>query len=132
MTSPSSSPSSTAIRASRPAVDFSGSVMPNLNCPHSGLLSAAQPAGLDAYLLTTSCQVTFSLGQPSASAIGLGIAITAGVRAMLGCRSGIIRSAIAAVEARRTQADESGTHTSGAGPDLSSQSVLAPRVCAMT
>src|SRR4051794_30042395 len=60
------------------------------------------------------------------------MAITAGVRAMLGWRSGIIRSAMAAVDARRTQADESGTHTSGAGPDLVSQSPLAPRVCAIS
>ena len=42
-----------------------------------------------------------------------------------------MRSARSAVEARRTQALESGTHTSGAWPcDLGSQSV--PSACAMT
>ena len=63
--------------------------------------------------------------------MGLGIAMTAGVRARLGWRSGIMRSAISAEEARRTQALDSGTQTSGAVPcDLGSQSV--PRACAMT
>src|SRR6266480_375291 len=128
--SPSSLPSSAAIRASSPAVDFNGSVMPNLNGPH-GLPYFCQPSGAPANLLITSCQVSSAFGQPSASAMGLGIAMTAGVRARLGWRSGIMRSAISAEEARRTQALDSGTQTSGAVPcDLGSQSV--PRACAMT
>src|SRR5258705_2538740 len=107
-----------AMRASRPAVDCSGSLMPNLNAPQSGLLYFAQPCGSAATLLIMSCQDRSPLGQPSASAIGFGMARTDGVRARLGCRSGIIRSAIAAVDARRTHALESGTPTSGGTPAL--------------
>ena len=62
------------------------------------------------------CQVSWALAMPAASASGLGMAMTVGVRARLGCRSGMMRSASASTEALRTQALESGTHTSGAGP----------------
>jgi hypothetical protein len=62
------------------------------------------------------CQVSFVFGQPIASAIGRGMAITVGVRAMLGCRSGRIGSAAGSAAATPTQALDSGTHTSGGMP----------------
>src|SRR5262245_12847878 len=62
---------------------------------------------------------------PAASASGLGMAMTVGVRARLGCRSGIIRSAVRLADASFTQAVESGTQTSGCVPSVGSQSVVS-------
>src|SRR5262245_56897968 len=70
-----------------------------------------------------SCQVSGLSVIPAAWASSLGMAMTVGVRARLGCRSGMIRSASASTDAFFTHAEESGTHTSGGSPmDLLSQS----------
>src|SRR5574342_426873 len=75
------------------------------------------------------CQVSGSSNMLAALANVLGMAITVGVRARLGCRSGMRRSASASTEALRTQALDSGTQTSGVGPNVlvshSPASVLA-------
>ncbi len=57
-----------------------------------------------------------AFGQPSDSAIGRGIAMTTGDRAMLGCRVGNIEYASGRACATRIQVEESGAHTSGRGP----------------
>src|SRR3981081_1645272 len=62
------------------------------------------------------CQVSGAAVMPAASASCFGMAMTAGVRARLGCLSGMIRSAAVLAEGLGHQAPESGTHTSGAGP----------------
>ena len=62
------------------------------------------------------CHVSGSVAMFAASAIGFGMAMTVGVRARLGWRSGMIRSASLSAEALRTQALESGTQASGRGP----------------
>src|SRR5262245_2013207 len=56
------------------------------------------------------------------------MAMTVGVRARLGGRSGMMRSASASADAWRTHALDSGTHTSGAAPELSCHFSLARAV----
>src|SRR4029079_10302136 len=103
--------------ASRPAVDFCGSGRPTLKAPHSAWPNDSQPLGEENRSMIFF-QLSFLPTTPAASASGFGMAITVGVRPRLGCRSGIIRSASASTEARRTHAVESGTHASGAAPSV--------------
>src|SRR5690349_6289191 len=66
------------MRACRPEVEKFGFVLPNRNGPHSGCPYLAQPAGSVASA-KTSLHPSALFGQPSASAIGCGMAMTSGV-----------------------------------------------------
>src|SRR4029450_8922954 len=101
-----------------PGVEKSGLVLPSRNRPHSGWPLLAQPDGLLARS-SISRQPSLRLGQPSASAIGLGIAIPSGDAAIRGT-SGGTRLGLSAPLPRCcssvTQPEEAGDHTSGRGP----------------
>src|SRR6266540_98353 len=73
--------------ALRPEVEKFGLVLPSRNRPHAGWPRPAQPSGLLARS-SISRQPSFFLGQPSASAIGRGIAITSGDAAIRGTSGG--------------------------------------------
>ena len=64
--------------AASPEVEMLGFVLPSLKSPHSGCPTLAQPSGLLARA-RISVQPMRVSGQPSASAIGRGIAMTSGV-----------------------------------------------------
>ena len=105
--------------AANPDVETVGLVLPRVNLPHSGCPLVAQPWGSRARV-NTSDQPIGASGQPSALAIGSGIASTSGVDAtarggaagtMFG-RSFVVRS----LRSRLTQVDAAGVQTSGAGP----------------
>ena len=64
--------------AARPEVDTFGLVLPRVNLPHSGWPLDAQPCGSVASASTSAQPIGVS-GQPSALAIGSGIASTSGV-----------------------------------------------------
>ena len=107
-----------AISASIPGVDRLGSVLPSLKAPHSGWPNVFQPF-CSATTPTSSRQPTLVLGQPSASAIGLGMAITIGVVATLGYSRGISTACPLACWRSATwsaQVEAAGTQTSGRGP----------------
>jgi hypothetical protein len=103
-------------------VEKSGLVLPSLKDPHSGRPFPPQPRGSRARD-RTSPQPSGFAGQPSASAIGFGIAITSGVCAIDGVSAGT-RSPLswAAVRCRSSavQDDDAGLHTSGRGPSTRS------------
>src|SRR6476661_8679814 len=106
--------------AANPEVETFGLVLPRVNLPHSGWPLAAQPCGSRARVRTSDQPIGVA-GQPSAVAIGAGIASTNGVEAteenvglsprMFG-RSLAVRSLFS----RLTQVDAAGDQTSGAGP----------------
>jgi hypothetical protein len=72
-----------AISASSPGVDRLGSVLPSLKGPHSGWPSAPQPSAL-VTAPSSLRKLSGARGQPRASAIGLGMAMTMGVVATFG------------------------------------------------
>src|SRR5262245_8450832 len=125
--------------AFRPEVEKLGLVLPSLNAPHSACPRAPQPFGLRASA-SRSPQPSWAFGQPRASAIGLGMAITSGVWAIDGRSLGIGSArSLAAVRCRTSTVheDEAGDQTSGRGPSASSQlrlsaSAAAPEDLAVT
>src|SRR5919197_5590331 len=126
--------------ALRPEVEKFGLVLPSRKGPHSGWPRLAQPSGLLARS-SISRQPSFFLGQPSAAAIGRGIAITSGDAAILGM-SGGTRPGRSLPRLRCcsnvTQPDEAGDHTSGRGPSvawfqpLASAAIAAPDALVVT
>src|SRR6478672_5212869 len=105
--------------AANPEVETFGLVLPRVNRPHSGWPLAAHPWGSRARV-STSDQPIGVFGQPSAVAIGWGIAKTNGVEATeanvglsptMFARSFAVRS----LRSRLTQVDAAGVQTSGAG-----------------
>src|SRR5687768_7555671 len=72
----------------RPLVEKLGLVLPSLNAPHSGWPLLAHPSLLRASASRSANPIGVS-GQPSASAIGRGMAITSGVT-MNGLASGSV------------------------------------------
>src|SRR6266498_2323373 len=113
--------------ALRPEVEKFGLVLPSRNRPHSGWPRLAQPSGLLARS-SISRQPSFFLGQPSASAIGRGIAITSGDAAIRGVSGGTrlgrsLRPPRCC--SRVTQPDEAGDQTAGLGPSVDSFQPLA-------
>src|SRR5436190_9293028 len=108
--------------AFRPEVEKFGLVLPRRNRPHSGWPRLAQPAGLWARS-SISRQPSFFLGQPSASAIGRGIAITSGEAAIRGISGGTrLGRSLPRLRccSRVTQPEEAGDQTSGRGPSVAS------------
>src|SRR6478609_7121289 len=111
--------------AANPEVETFGLVLPRVNRPHSGWPLAAHPWGSRANVSTSDQPIGVS-GQPSAVAIGWGIANTNGedvtdvdVAGRMFGRSFAVRSLFS----RLTQVDAAGVQTSGAGPfAVSSQS----------
>src|SRR6478736_9164271 len=106
--------------AANPEVETFGLVLPRVNRPHSGWPLAAHPWGSRARVSTSDQPIGVS-GQPSALAIGWGIANTNGVDATeakvglsptMFARSFAVRS----LRSRLTQVDAAGVQTSGAGP----------------
>ena len=113
--------------AFRPDVEIFGFVLPSRNLPHSGWPYFAQPAGSVASA-ARSFQPMPLPGQPSASAIGFGIATTSGAFAIgCGSPSGTIDalSALALTRSRLTQPNAAGDQTSGRGPSTASFQPLA-------
>src|SRR6266545_1419853 len=105
-----------------PEVEKLGLVLPSRNGPHSGWPNLPQPCRSRARS-SSRFQPIFSLGQPSASAIGRGMAITRGEAATLGTSGGtsLGRSALVVrCWSSVTQPDEAGDHTSGRGPSTDS------------
>src|SRR5690606_8353966 len=104
--------------AFRPEVEKCGLVLPSRNRPHSGCPYLAQPSGSLARL-RMSDQPIFLSGQPRASAMGFGMAITSGEVAIDGL-SADTRLARSLSAARRwsmaIQPLLAGVHTSGFGP----------------
>src|SRR5256885_8333203 len=95
-----------------------GFVLPSRNFPHSGWPYFAQPAGSVASV-ARSFQPIGLAGQPSASAIGFGMATVSGEVAIdCGSPSGTIdaESPFALTRRRVTQPLAAGVHTSGRGP----------------
>src|SRR5262245_5029646 len=108
--------------AASPEVERKGLVLPRLNRPHSGWPLLPQPAE---FLLSasTSDQPIALFGQPSASAMGLGMASTSGVLTMLGFESASIcpwSLADRSCRSRPSQVLAAGVHTSGFGPSTDS------------
>src|SRR6476661_2713509 len=106
--------------AANPEVDTFGLVLPRVNRPHSGWPLAAQPCGSRASVRTSDQPIGVS-GQPSAAAIGWGIANTNGVEvteANVGlsptmfARSLAVRSLVS----RLTHVEAAGVQTPGAWP----------------
>src|SRR5512132_3531313 len=110
-----------------PEVEKFGLVLPSRNRPHSGWPLLAQPFWLLARS-SISRQPSLRFGQPSASAIGRGIAITSGDAAIRGT-SGGTRLGLSAPAPRCcssvTQPEEAGDQTSGRGPSAASFQPLA-------
>ncbi len=105
-----------------PEVEKLGLVLPNLKAPY-GLPKRPQPFGSCASE-RTSDQPSGVSGQPRVSAIGLGMAMTSGVRAIEGraappTRSGASR-AVVRWRSRPVQELAAGDHTSGRGPSTRS------------
>src|SRR6266542_1597357 len=108
--------------AFRPEVEKFGLVLPSRKAPHSGWPNLPQPAPERARS-SRSVQPSFFLGHPSASAIGLGMAMTSGDAAILGTSAGTRRDlSVLAVRCSRrvTQPEDAGVHTSGRGPSTDS------------
>src|SRR6266542_2442996 len=70
-----------------PEVEKLGLVLPSRNGPHSGWPNLAQPVP-DRARSSISVQPSFLPGQPSASAIGRGMAMTSGEAAIFGTSGG--------------------------------------------
>ena len=105
-----------------PEVEKRGLVLPSLKRPHSGWPLEPQPLGSFASA-NRSLQPIGVAGQPSASAIGRGIATTSGVCAMLGSSAGTRSSLSWDVRSWRSSTahdDAAGLHTSGRGPSIDS------------
>src|SRR6266571_4992557 len=105
-----------------PDVEKLGLVLPSRNAPHSGWPNLPQPCRSPASSRSLR-HPSFCLGQPSASAIGRGIAITRGEAATLGTLGGISfgLSALAVrCWSRVTHPEEAGDQTSGRGPSTAS------------
>src|SRR3954451_2637476 len=100
-----------------PAVEMFGFVLPSRNLPHSGWPYFAQPAGSVASVARSFQPIGFA-GQPSASAIGFGIATVSGEFAIAcGSPSGTIdrASRFALPRGRWTQALAAGFQSSADG-----------------
>ena len=95
-----------------------GLVLPSLNAPHSAWPLPPQPFGSRASE-STSAQPSGLSGQPSASAIGFGMAMTSGVCAIDGVSAGT-RSPLSWAAVRccssTDQDRDAGVQTSGRGP----------------
>src|SRR5262249_6790774 len=108
--------------AFNPEVEKFGLVLPSLNRPHSGCPRLAQPLGSRARV-RMSDQPSALPGQPSAWAIGCGMAITSGGCATDG-RSAGTRSALAwlwwGCPTSTAEDRAAGLHTSGRGPSTRS------------
>src|SRR6266498_3772349 len=105
-----------------PEVEKLGLLLPSRNGPHSGWPNLAQPVP-DRARSSISVQPSFLPGQPSASAIGRGMAMTSGEAAIFGTSGGtsLGRSEPTVRCWRRaTQPEEAGVHTSGRGPSADS------------
>src|SRR5664280_1287542 len=109
------------IVAARPDVEIVGFVLPRVNLPHSGCPLDAQPCGSLASA-STSAQPIGASGQPSAVAIGCGMASTSGVDVTDGRTAGAaltkfgLSLAVRSVLSRLTQVDAAGVQTSGGVP----------------
>src|SRR6478672_11874793 len=112
------------IVAARPEVETFGLVLPRVNLPHSGWPLDAQPCASVANA-STSDQPIGASGQPSAFAIGSGMASTNGVEVTPDDVAGTMfgRSlAVRSLRSRLSQVEAAGVQTSGAGPfSVSSQ-----------
>src|SRR4051794_29416050 len=116
--------------AASPEVEIDGLVLPRVNLPHSGWPLVAQPCGSLASA-STSDQPISAVGQPSASAIGCGMASTSGVEVTDG--NGVLdagsmsgrSSATRSLRSRLTQVDAAGVQTSGRAPKSFSSQPLA-------
>src|SRR6266511_4126880 len=108
--------------ALRPEVEKFGLVLPSRKAPHSGCLNFPQPAPERARS-SRSAQPSFLPGHPSASAIGLGMAMTSGDAAIFctcgGTSLGLSEVAVRC-SSRVTQPEDAGVHTSGRGPSTDS------------
>src|SRR5439155_20303804 len=113
-----------------PDVEKCGLVLPSLKPPHSGCPAAPQPFG-SLVSPSRSDQPIALPGQPSASAIGRGMASTSGVCAIeAGFPSGTglpLSEAAAFCRSRDTQEDAAGVHTCGAGVPIARSSQPAAR-----
>src|SRR6476659_6792618 len=119
--------------AASPEVDTFGFVLPRVNLPHSGCALEAQPCGSVASA-STSDQPIGASGQPSAFAIGSGMASTSGVEVTPDEVAGTMfgRSlAVRSLRSRLTQVDAAGVQTSGAGPLTVSSQPAANAVSAL-
>src|SRR3954469_17155130 len=105
-----------------PAVGMFGFVLRGRHLPHSRGPYFAQPAGSVASVARSFQPIGFA-GQPSASAIGFGIATVSGEFAIdCGSPSGTIVpvSPFALTRSRLTQPLAAGVQTSGRGPSVAS------------
>jgi hypothetical protein len=119
--------------AANPEVETFGLVLPRVNRPHSGCPLAAHPCGSRARVSTSNQPIGVS-GQPSAVAIGSGIASTSGVDVTEEDVAGTMfgRSlAVRSLRSRLTQVDAAGVQTSGAGPLTVSSQPAANAVSAL-
>src|SRR5690349_3280158 len=115
-----------ASAADSPAVERAGSVMPQTNGPQPafGLVISDWPEApfvdvepqLAPDSATRSRQLGWTSGQPSARPIGSGMATTSGERATGGACAGSSPAPSGRSCATRSQAVDSGDHTSGRGP----------------
>jgi hypothetical protein len=118
-----------------PDVEKCGLVLPRRNCPHSGWPTEPQPFG-SLVRPRTSDQPIGLFGQPSASAIGLGMARTSGDCATVGIfPSGTtlpLSVAVLFCFNRVTQDAAAGVQTCGAGPPsrLASQPAASASIAA--
>ncbi len=107
--------------AARPLVEKLGLVLPRRNGPHSGRSKACHPSSLLASS-RMSLQPMSASGQPSASAMGWGMAMTSGVT-MKGCPSPTIGGSPASLSRSLRTGPHvlaAGDHTTGRGPSACS------------
>ena len=108
--------------ACRPLVDRLGLVLPSLNAPHSGCPRDPHPCGSSARV-NRSPQPRAASGQPSASAIGRGMAMTSGEDTIDALSAGKMSGWSASRASSRAisiQALDAGLQTSGRGPSTAS------------
>src|SRR5215211_3640441 len=127
--------------AFKPDVERFGFVLPSLNLPHSGWPYLAQPCGSVASA-ARSRQPMLLPGQPTASAIGLGMAMTSGALTTDGASPSAMIDGWSVptrrCRSRVTQPEAAGVHTSGRGPSaasfqpLASACIAAPELLACT
>src|SRR6266567_3556758 len=101
--------------AFRPEVEKFGLVLPSRKAPHSGWPNLPHPA--------PELARSSRSGQPSASAIGLGMAMTSGDAAILGTSRGTslgLSEVAVRCSSRVTHPEDAGVHTSGRGPSTDS------------
>jgi len=120
--------------ACRPEVDRLGLVLPSRNSPHSGWPYFFQPSGSVASAARSDQPIAF-LGQPSASAMGRGIAMVSG-EVMIGGNSpsGTGEGLSSAPVRSRSMAGQTlaaGLHTSGRLPSVRSSQPRASASMAM-